>query len=257
MTGRSIRLWILLGLLLGGFGCASGRLLQAELRVGVAPDDPPIVFEHEGEIVGIEADLAHAVAARIGRRVEFKRIPQPDLLTALEAGEVDVVMSGLAITEARQQRVLFTAPYMEVGQLTLIRASDIGRFGRIQSLRRSGARVGYERGTGGEQYVAEQLTRSMAFAFDDIEEGIRSLRAGRIDFLIHDAPNIWRLAGDPAHRDLVGLYRPLTQEQIAWAVRKDDRQLHALLDATLSHWRREGLIEPILNRWIPVRIRVP
>ena len=84
--------------------------------------------------------------------------------------------------------------------------------------------------------------------------GLRSLRAERIDYFIHDAPTIWRIAGDLRHRDLHGLYRPLTEEEIAWAVARDDDQLRALLDATVEHWKREGLIDPIVQRWIPVRV---
>ena len=238
-------------------GCASSvgdSIRGPALRIGVSPDYPPVIFEHEGEIVGIEGDLARRVGVALGRRIEFVRIPFPDLLDALEAGEIDVVMSGLSITPERAQRVAFTTPYMQVGQLALIRTSDIGRFGRIRGIRRAGVRVGYQRSTSGERYVADALPRAESFAFDSIDAGLRSLRGGRIDYFVHDAPTVWRLAGDLRNRDLHGLYRPLTKEDLAWATRRDDVQLRALLDATLSHWKREGLIEPIVQRWIPVRI---
>jgi polar amino acid transport system substrate-binding protein len=194
------------------------------------------------------------VGHALGRRIVFERYPFPDLIAALERGEVDVVMSGLSITPERAERIRFTRPYMQVGQLALIRSSDIARFGRTHLIRLGGAQVGYQRGTTGEQFVATQLTRSRSFAFDDIEAGIRSLRAGRIDYFVHDAPTVWRLAGDPASRDLQGLYHPLTEEHLAWAVRQGDTNLLTLLDTTLAHWKREGRIEPIVNRWIPVRV---
>ena len=224
------------------------------LRIGVSPDYPPVVFEYEGQIVGIEGDLARRVGQALSRRIEFVRIPFPDLLDALEAGEIDVVMSGLSITPERSQRVAFTIPYMEVGQLALIRTVDIGRFGRVQGLRRAGVRVGYQRGTSGERYVGNSLPRAESFAFDDVDAGIRSLRGGRIDYFVHDAPTVWRLAGDLRNRDLHGLYRRLTKENLAWAVRPDDVQLRALLDAIVSNWKQQGLIEPIVQRWIPVRV---
>lgn len=254
-----IALWIaLIAVCLAMTGCA---LLSSDrrppLRIGVAPTYPPILFEHEGEIVGIEADLARLVADKIGRRVDFRRYPFDELLDALERGEVDVAMGGLSITEERSRRVRFTEPYMQVGQLALIRTQDVGRFGRIQSIKRPGTRVGYERGTTGEEFVGARLSRSVAFGFDSVEEGLRSLRADRIDCFIHDSPTIWRLAGDPKNRDLLGLYRPLTDEHLAWALRLDDVRLTDRLNATLSHWQREGLVEPILNRWIPLRVRVP
>lgn len=235
-------------------GCATRDAFRPTLRVGTAADYPPVVFEQDGEIVGIEADLAARLGDALGRRIEFVRIPFVDLIDALEAGEVDVVMSGLSITPEREERVRFTVAYMEVGQLALIRRADLARFGRITRIRRSGARVGYERGTTGERYVANELPSATSFAFDGVEDGIRSLRGGRIDYFVHDAPTIWRIAGGLDHRDLHGLFRPLTTESLAWAVRPDDAQLASVLDATLSHWQREGLVEPIVQRWIPVRV---
>ena len=254
--------FLLIGCLIAVWtGCAGGDgpfggSSRSALRVGVSPNYPPVVFERDGEITGIEADLAKLVGDTLGRRVIFERYPFTELIDALERGEIDVVMSGMSITPERAERVRFTEPYMQVGQLALIRTSDIARLGRTQLIRRSGVRVGYQRGTTGEQFVATQLTRARSFAFEDVDSGIRSLRAGRIDYFVHDAPTIWRLAGDVKARDLQGLYHPLTDEYFAWAVRRDDTSLLALLDATLAHWKREGVIVPIVDRWIPVRVTI-
>lgn len=258
-ASRRFRRFLLLTGLLGAFalvtGCSTTGSRDGDpLRVGVAPTAPPILFEENGELRGVEADLATLVAQRLDRPLEFKRYAFPDLFAALERGEVDVVMSGLSATPERAERVRFTEPYMEVGQLALIRSEDVGRYGRRNAIRQGGVRIGYERGSTGEIFVADRLPRADAFAFDTVADGIRSLRAGRIDFLIHDAPTIWLLAGDPASRDLLGLYRPLTEEALAWAVRPDDTHLLSLLNATLVHWKREGIIETILARWIPVRV---
>lgn len=252
--------WLLRLSMLVGFVCLAcagpGGSRGRVLRVGVAPDYPPVVYEQDGEIVGIEADLARGLGERLGRRIVFERFAERELLDALERGDVDVVMSGLSITQERANRVRFTRPYMQAGQLALIRSADLGRFGRIHTLRRSGARVGFVYGTTGERFVATELARATSFGFDDIESGVRSLRAGRIDFFVHDAPTIWRIAGDPQQRDLHGLYQLLTQEELAWAVRRDDAELKALLDTTLEQWQREGGIEPIIDRWIPVRVTI-
>jgi len=226
------------------------------LRVGVSPTHAPMVFLEDGELVGVEADLARALGERLDRRIVFERYADDALLRALERGDVDVVMSGLSITPERAARVRFVAPYMQSGQLALIRSADLARFGRIHVLRRPGARVGYELGTTGERFVATELARATSFGFDDVEAGLRSLRAGRIDYFVHDAPTVWRIAGDPAQRDLHGLYQLLTDESLAWAVRTGDTALAARLDAEVAKWKSEGGIEPIIDRWIPVRITV-
>lgn len=238
-------------------GCSTSNFLRTgspPLRVGVSPDYPPVIFESSGEIIGIEADLAQIVGQSLDRPIEFVRLPFNDLIPSLERGEIEVIMSGMSITPERAKRVDFTASYMKIGQLALIRSKDISRFGRLRGLRRSGARIGYQLGTSGERYVSQQLPRAASFGFEDIEAGLRSLRADRIDYFIHDAPTVWRIAGDLRHRDLHGLYRPLTQEDVAWAVRRDATSLRTLLDATVALWKREGLIDPIIQRWIPVRV---
>ncbi len=248
---------LIFALLLACLACAlPGGSGGRALRVGVAPSHPPVIFEQEGEIVGLEADLARGLGARLGRRIVFERFDERELLPALERGDIDVVMSGLSITPERAARVRFCLPYLQVGQLALIRSSDLARFGRIHTIRRPGARVGFVDGTPGEAFVAAELSRATSFGFDGVDSGVRSLRAGRIDYFVHDAPTVWRIAGDPEQRDLHGLYQLLTQEELAWAVRRDDAALKALLDATLEQWQREGSLQPVIDRWIPVRVTI-
>lgn len=248
-----------LTLILGLLGCqsASGPGLRGggpALRIGVAPDAPPMIFEQDGQYVGIEADFARRLGESLRRPVTFVPLAQTDLLPALEDRRVDVLMSGLAIDPEWEERVHFTRPYMQSGQLAVIRSTDLGRFGRVSAIRRAGARVGFERGSAGERYVAARLPFAESFGFDSADEALRSLRAERIDYFVHDAPTAWRIAGSLQDRDLHALFRPLTREELAWAVRPDDASLRAALDATLAHWEREGLIEPIIQRWIPFRV---
>ena len=93
----------LIALVLGGCAISTDKAFTGPpLRVGVSPDYPPVIFEHEGEIVGIEADLARRLGQTMKRRIEFVRIPFPDLIDALEANEIDVIMSGLSITPERE-----------------------------------------------------------------------------------------------------------------------------------------------------------
>ena len=63
------------------------------LRVGLSGNQPPFNMKtRAGKIIGIEPDLANALAETIGARAEFVVRPFGELLAALEAGEVDIVM---------------------------------------------------------------------------------------------------------------------------------------------------------------------
>ncbi len=226
------------------------------LRIGLTPNYPPVVFRDGDELRGIEPELARIAARELGRSPEFVPLEWDALIPALEAGEIDVIMSGVSITEQRAERVLFTEPYMRVGQLAMIRSADLARLGSPDKLRQPEVRVGYVRDTTGAAYVATSLSRAESFAFDSADDGVRALRSERVDFFIHDAPTIWRYTLDPGNRDLMGLYRALTDEHLAWAVRKEDAELKAELDGALSRLRDEGRLEPILRKWVPIRVVV-
>jgi len=254
------RALLALGLLSSGLACAGGGASRtgsaAPLRIGISPHYPPIAFRSDGELAGVEVDLAHELARALGRRPVFVELDRNDLIPALETDRIDVVMSGMSITPEREARVLFATPYMRVGQLVLIRSADLPRFGPPAALRREGARVGYVRETTGADYVRERLPRCDPRGFDSVADGVRSLRAHQIDFLVHDAPSIWNVSLAPGERELMGLYQPLTEEYLAWAVARDAPELKSRLDAILDAWRAEGRLDPILDRWIPVRVEV-
>src|SRR5215831_6165331 len=82
------------------------------LRVGLAPQYPPIAFTQDGRVTGLEVDCAHGVAGELGRQVTFIELDWDALIPALEAGQIDIIMSGMSITDARAQRVWFVSPYL-------------------------------------------------------------------------------------------------------------------------------------------------
>ena len=225
------------------------------LRIGVAPDYPPFVLKQGGVIVGIEADFAARLGEYLRRRVEWAELPWPALIPALQQGRIDAIMSGMAITPERERAVLFTEPYLRVGQMAIIRAKDVARLGRPSALSRGRWKIGYEAGTTGARYVQDNLPLAIGMPFPSVENGLRALRAGEIDIFIHDAPTAWRIAED-TEGVLLGLYRPLTEENLAWAVRKTDTVLRDQLNAALLRCRQDGSLQAILDRWIRVQVRV-
>ena len=92
--------------------------------------------------------------------------------------------------------------------------------------------------------------------FDNPALAFEALRADQIDLYIHDAPTSWQLANSRENTDLISLYKPLTEEQLAWAVRPGDHDLLVDLNNSLRSMRTTGTLSYILNRWIPVQIEV-
>ncbi|MDE0839451.1 MAG: transporter substrate-binding domain-containing protein [Kiritimatiellae bacterium] len=53
--------------------------------------------------------------------------------------------------------------------------------------------------------------------------------------------------------DLDGIWIPLTQEELVWAVRRDDTQLLQDANRVLGQWRQDGTLDAILDRWVNIR----
>lgn len=230
--------------------------MAAGLKVGVAADYPPMAFMEQGQIVGIEADNAKAVGGIVGQELTLVNMPFNKLIPALLAGEIDVIMSALSVTPERSQQVLFTDAFMEVGQMAIIRTDKAAQFAQPRSVYREGVRIGVEPGTTGAAFVESYLPDAQVKTFTDSSAAFAALRSDAIDAYIHDAPTSWELARSTQFNDLISLYKPLTHEKLAWAVRKDDERLAAMLNDALKTMKGNGTLRYILNRWIPVTVEV-
>lgn len=226
------------------------------LRVGLSADYPPLHYRHQERIVGVEPDNAVSVGKILGRDIKLVVLEFNELIPALVAGDIDVIMSGLSVTANRAEQVMFADPYLRFGQMAIMHKDKIARFAQPWSIYRDGTRVGVEPGTTGEAYAERDLEDAVISRFENAEAAFAALRVDKIDLYIHDAPTSWQLANSSENDDLISLYKPLTEEQLAWAVAPGQHDLLHDLNRALRMMRSSGTLSYILNRWIPVQVEV-
>ncbi len=220
------------------------------LRVGVAPVSPPMIFKEGTKIVGLEADLAQALGKELGRPVQFVELPWEDLIDALNDDKIDIIMSSMSATPARQFRVVFSAPYLRIGQMALVRADDKYRSGLFaKSL--ADRPVGLRKGTTGDLLVQQEFPRAKRKYYKSDNEGAIALSKGKIDLFIDDSTMIWYLAGMYEDKGLTVSPLVLTQEVLAWAMRRSDTSLEQAVNAFLKKAQASGELDRTLRRWIP------
>ena len=115
-------------------------------------------------------------------------------------------------------------------------------------------RVGFVAGTTGAAYVQGHLRQAQYVPVGSTDEGLQALRVGKIDVFVHDAVTAWYLADDEANAMLTSSFSPLTEEYLAWAVRRTDEALHRDLEAVLERWRRSGRLQELFNTWLKFRV---
>ena len=90
---------------------------RGELVVGTAGSMPPLnMTTKDGRVIGIEPDLARYMASSMGVKLRIETMHFHELLPALEAGKVDMVLSGMTITGRRNLKAAFVGPYFISGK---------------------------------------------------------------------------------------------------------------------------------------------
>ena len=222
------------------------------LRVGINPTAPPLIFKQGLRTVGLEADLARALAQELGKTVRFIELGWNDLIPALLENRIDIIMSGMTITKAREVRITFTDPYLKAGQMALVLRENYHRYPSLSSIKMSSSRVGVEKGTTGEFFVQQEFLLARKLSFSTPKEGVQSLVEGRIDLFIHDAPVIWWMASEREAEGLTPLSFLLTQEKLAWGIRKEDRELLQSVNRFLEAWNNDGRLHKAIEYWMPL-----
>lgn len=234
--------------------CVNARAAEP-LRVGTAADYPPLVFLKGSEVVGMEADMARLLEAQLGRPLQFKVMADAELLNALEKGDIDLVMSGWRIRPERQQKASFADGYVTAGLMAIIRTDDVMRFHSPAAMLRPGYKLAVPAGrdpAAAAQYAKDNFPQATLVPVANSSEGLQALLDKRADVFLDDASTSWIIATDPRYGALMSLGRLLTEERLAWAVRKDDKELLSRLNRALQVFRQTGVLNHVYNRWIPM-----
>ncbi|MBC2594040.1 transporter substrate-binding domain-containing protein [Ruficoccus amylovorans] len=221
------------------------------LRVGVNPSGPPIIFLQGDKVSGIDADAARALGAKLGREVVFVQMPFNQLIPALLDNQIDIIMSGMSFTEMRAIRINFTQPYMKVGQMPLVRRADLNKYTNTLALLNAKGKVGVESGTTGDLFVQENFIYAERVPYKNAEDALPDLVAGKIDMFIDDSPIIWWMASENESNGLSPMVVSLSEEYLAWAVRKDDSELLDQANAFLMEFRSSGDLGKVIKKWLP------
>lgn len=209
---------------------AAGKIV-----VGTSAPYPPYEFrllpEFDSEMVGIDIDIAEAIASDLNVRLEIKDIQFSRLFDELAAGNIDIALAGLAPTAARQRVVDFSIPYYQAIQNMLVRAADKDKIRLLEDLR--GKVVGTQKGSIQEDMARNLVSGATFFIHEDLNALVAALKDGQVDAVIVEKP----VADTFAARDAALLNLECNTDRMplgsAAAVRKGDSELLERVNAVL------------------------
>lgn len=234
----------------GNAGTASDANADADaakkLVMGTNASFPPYEFvDDNNNIVGIDAEIAQAVAEKMGYTLEIKDMEFDSLITAVQSGAIDFALAGMTVTDERKESVNFSDTYATGIQVIIV--PEKSAIAKVDDL--SGKTIGVQAGTTGDIYCTDDFGQDKVKQYKNGAEAIAALKNGQVDCVVIDnepAKNYVK-----ANEGLKILETEYAVEDYAAAISKENAELLENFNNALKALKDEGKVDEIINKYIP------
>ena len=217
---------------------------EETLTMGTNAAFPPYEFMDENNnVVGIDAEIAAAVAEKLGMKLEIKDMAFESLITAVSSGAVDIVLAGMTVTEERKESVNFSDSYATGVQVVIV--TEDSAIASIEDL--AGKKIGVQTGTTGDIYCAGDYGEDAVARYDNGALAVAALQNGQVDCVVID--NEPAKAFVEANEGLKLLDTEYITEDYAAAIAKDNTELLDKVNAALAELKADGKIDEIIGKY--------
>ena len=223
------------------------------LRMGTNATFPPYEFTDEnGEVAGIDAEIAAAVAEKLGMELDITDMAFESLIPALQAGTIDIVLAGMTVDPERADQVNFTDSYATGVQVVIVpENSDIAPVEQEDgslAVDLTGKTIGVQTGTTGDLYCTDDYCQENVKQFDNGPLAVAALVNGQIDCVVIDQEPAKNYVA--ANEGLKILDTAYANEDYAAAISKDNTELLEQVNAAMQELKDDGTLQSIIDKYI-------
>jgi len=224
---------------------------KKELVVGTAGSMPPLnMTTKDGQIIGIEVDLAKMIAGAMDVKLTLKPMHFNDLLSALERGEVDMVLSSMTITPGRNLKFAFVGPYFHSGKSILTKKKNVDSLDEISKMNNPDKVFTALKGSTSQMFVERMLPKAKLVLADDYVQAVAMVRDDKAQAMVADYPicmvSVHRYPDD----GLATLTKPISYEPIGVALQANDPLLVNWLQNFFNYLEKTGELDLLIQRWL-------
>ena len=223
---------------------------SGELRVGTSGEQPPLTMTaRNGDLLGLDVALARVLARSMKVEAKFVRLPFGELLDALDAGDVDIVMSGMTITPSRSQRVTFVGPYYTSGKTLLTKSPKLAAATTPEELDRPELRFAALKGSTSEEFARESLPHATLVVTEQLDEAVGLVLKGDVAALVADRETCHFAVLRHPGVGLIASSASFTVEPMGIAVALEEPRLANLIQAYFNALSESGVLETAQAFW--------
>ncbi len=210
---------------------------------------PPYEYFEGEQIVGIDAEIAAAIAEKLGLELVIENMQFDSIITAVSEGAVDFGLAGMTVTDERLEQINFTISYASGVQAIVVKEGS--PITCVDDLYADGAayKVGVQLGTTGDIYATDDFGSDLVTQFANGNEAILALTKGDVDCVIID--NEPAKAFVAANEGLVILETSYADEDYAACIAKGNDALLEAIDNAIMELTEDGTIDAIIEKYIP------
>ena len=236
---------------------------------------PPYEYKEGDKFVGIDVEIAEAIATKLGMKLEIEDVDFGVVLSGVSEGKYDMGMAGITVTPDRQVSMDFSESYATGVQVIIVKdgsaiatLEDIFEFnadGDPVALKNTNVKVGVQQDTTGDIYSSDAITK---WGFNDLNEdgsikterviryktgadAVSALKEGKVDMVIIDQePAKSFVAANEGIHILAG-ENEYAVEHYAICVKKGNSELLDKINKALDELKTDGTIDSIINKYIP------
>jgi len=222
---------------------------KTKLLIATDPNWPPMEFTNENnQLVGFDIDLMREIAKKGKFIVEFTNVSWENIFLGLESNLYDAVIADVGITEERKKIMDFSFPYLNDGQVLVIR-KELNNITNLNQM--IGKKVGAQENTIGA-YEIQKVKDVIFIPYKNISDAFSDLYSKNIDGLVCGlstaANQIMKYSNYNSYLMITG--KPFTFEPSGIAIKKGNNYVKNLINNSLKQVLYEKINEKLENKWL-------
>ena len=202
-----------------------------------------------GKVTGFDIDLARVMAGMMSVKLETRVMPFGELLPALEKGDVDMVVSNLTITPARNLRAAFVGPYMVSGKCIVTKDEAMAKAEQSTDLNTPDTRLAVLAGSTSEDFARELFPEATVIEVEDYVRGAELVKGDEASGLLTDYPICLATLKNNPEAGFVSVFSLLTYEPIGIALPANDAQFINWTENFLERMDGTSGLKELSRRW--------
>ena len=210
---------------------------------------PPYEFYEGDKIVGIDAEVAEAIAEKLGLTLQIEDMAFDSIIAAVQSGKVDMGMAGMTVTEERLESINFTDSYATGVQVVIV--PDDSEIASVDDLFEGGHTIGVQASTTGDLYCTWDLEDEGLATVERYNNGadaVQALVTGKVDCVVID--NEPAKSYVEANDGLQILETEYAVEDYAICISKDNEPLLNAINNALNELIADGTVQSIVDKYI-------